>query len=175
VEILRESTVNGQQQAVKLPNQDDLVISELLSYRLSRVANSLSRSAALRYRREFDVSLGEWRILALLGASAPLTLNRLARRSGLDKAQMSRTVKGLVERGLLTRTFGAGRTTALTLSKEGEELYLRLIGAANERERRIRRHLGVRDGNALDRVLESLIELSNVLEQEELHLSGNGD
>ena len=35
-----------------------LPITELLSYRLSRVANALSRSAALRYRREFDVSLG---------------------------------------------------------------------------------------------------------------------
>src|SRR5687767_7580429 len=36
----------------------DLVITELLSFRLHRVVNAFERSAALLFRREFDVSLG---------------------------------------------------------------------------------------------------------------------
>ena len=50
-------------------------IRELLSYRLHQVANLLSRGAELRYRREFGVSLWEWRRSALLAAAAePLSL-----------------------------------------------------------------------------------------------------
>ena len=45
-------------------------IKDLLSYRLHQVANLLSRGAELRYRREFGVSLWEWRSVALLAASS---------------------------------------------------------------------------------------------------------
>ncbi|MGY4710730.1 MarR family winged helix-turn-helix transcriptional regulator [Mycolicibacterium sp. CBM1] len=150
------------------PRTDGRVtISDLTSYRLSRVANSLSRSAALTYRRECDVSLGEWRVLALLGERGSLTLNKLARRSALDKAQMSRVVKGLVERGLIDRDYGPGRTTELSLSPEGQRVYARLLDLANERDRRIRRHLGSRDQIALTRALDTLTRLAFFMEEEE--------
>jgi DNA-binding MarR family transcriptional regulator len=151
-----------------LPREDDVPISALISYRLSRISNSLSRSAGLAYRRSVDVSLGEWRTLSLLGENGSLTLNRLARRAALDKAQMSRVVKGLVDRGLVERTQGVGRSTVLTLSAEGEEAYLQLITIANERDRRIRRHLGVREQEQFIRALETLTALTRVIEEEEL-------
>lgn len=112
---------------------DPTPIQSLLSYQLSKVANAMSRGAALRYRREFDVSVGEWRTLALLGEISPLTLNKLARLAALDKAQMSRIIARLTERGLTLRRFGAGRTTELSLTRKGRALYSRLITAANER------------------------------------------
>jgi hypothetical protein len=66
-------------------------IRDLLSYRLHVVANLLSRGAELRYRREFGVSLWEWRTLAILGAATePLSLNHLAHAAGIHKSQMSR-------------------------------------------------------------------------------------
>lgn len=111
-------------------------IRDLLSYRIHRLANALSRGAALRYRQEFGVSLMEWRILALLGGFAPLTLRDLARESGLDKAQASRAVKALVERGLVERESGAtdAREVALRLSPEGKRVEQGLMQAARERE-----------------------------------------
>src|ERR1044071_2621096 len=87
-----------------MPGGGEALITELISYRLSRASGSLSRSAAARYRRQFDVSLAEWRTLALLGAKTPATVNSLARKAGLDKAQMSRVVKGLFDRGLVTKS-----------------------------------------------------------------------
>ena len=152
--------------------QEILPINELLSYRISRVAGSLSQSAALLYRRDFDFSLGEWRTVALLGAqSEPLTLNRLARRAGLDKAQMSRVIKGLVERNLVNREHGAGRTTELTLSEEGQRVYANIIRAANDRDRRLRRHLGAREEASLMRALETISNLARVMKEEETHLT----
>ncbi|MET0456043.1 MAG: MarR family winged helix-turn-helix transcriptional regulator [Mycobacterium sp.] len=147
----------------------DVVITDLLSYRLSRASGSLSRSAATRYRRMFDVSLAEWRTLALLGVKTPATLNSLARKAGLDKAQMSRVVKGLFDRGLVTKTVGAGRTTQLALTDEGLAMYRGLIAEANERDRRIRRHLGPKDLRALERALDTLTSLARVIEEEEQH------
>ncbi|NDZ79547.1 MarR family transcriptional regulator [Streptomyces sp. SID10853] len=146
----------------------DLVpISDLLSYRLSRTSSALSRSAALRYRREFDVSLGEWRTVALIAADPTLTLNRLARRAGLDKAQMSRVVRGLVERGLVNRTEGAGRSRQLALTEAGVAVYRGLIGAANERDAAFAALLSGEELRVLDRALEKLADLALSLEQQE--------
>ncbi|MGH8707214.1 MAG: MarR family winged helix-turn-helix transcriptional regulator [Burkholderiales bacterium] len=111
-------------------------IRELLSYRLHVVANLLSRGAELRYRREFGVSLWEWRTIALLGgAREALSLNALARAAGIDKSQMSRVVAGLTKRKLVLREADAadGRGVRLTLSAAGRRRYAGLIRAAAER------------------------------------------
>lgn len=142
-------------------------ISDLLSYRLHRLANMLSGSAALRYRREFDVSLAEWRTLALVGESSSLTVNRLARRAGLDKAQMSRVVSRLVERGLLSRDFGAGRTTALSLTRKGQRTYNGLLEAANEREAAFQACLTAEERQTLDSALGKLESLAKALHRAE--------
>ncbi|MFD4902605.1 MarR family winged helix-turn-helix transcriptional regulator [Streptomyces sp. NPDC057699] len=147
--------------------QDLAPISELLSYRLTRTSSALSRSAALRYRREFDVSLGEWRSLALIAADPTLTLNRLARRAGLDKAQMSRVVRGLVERGLVTRTESTGRSRQLALTDSGIEVYRGLIRAANERDAAFAAALSQDETLVLGRALEKLAELALSLERQE--------
>lgn len=144
-----------------------LTITELLSFRLHSVANAISRSAALRYRREFDVSLGEWRTIALLGARAPLTLNRLAGLAALDKAQMSRMVSKLVERGLVQRKEGAGRSTQLTLTRKGQSVYRGLIAAANERDAAFLTCLTPHEQEVLDSALTKLATLARALESAE--------
>ncbi|MFF4753338.1 MarR family winged helix-turn-helix transcriptional regulator [Streptomyces sp. NPDC002514] len=156
---------------VKRQDGRDLVpISELLSYRLSRTSSALSRSAALRYRREFDVSLGEWRTIALIAADPTLTLNRLARRAGLDKAQMSRVVRGLVERGFVKRTEGAGRSRQLALTEAGVEVYRGLIVAANERDAAFAALLSDEEARVLGCALEKLADLALSLERQERDL-----
>ncbi len=88
-------------------------IRDLLSYRLHVVANLLSRGAELRYRREFGVSLWEWRTVALLGgAHGAQSLNELARAAGIDKSQMSRVVSGLAA----ARAWCCARSTPTTLA-----------------------------------------------------------
>jgi DNA-binding MarR family transcriptional regulator len=135
------------------------IIRDLISYRLHVVANLLSRGAELRYRREFGVSLWEWRSIALLGAAAkPQSLNELARAAGIDKSQMSRVVSGLAERRVVLRAADAddARGVRLTLSKAGRKLYLDLIGAAAERDEVFRRCLTRDETEAFNRVLAKL-------------------
>ncbi|MER7130793.1 MarR family winged helix-turn-helix transcriptional regulator [Streptosporangium saharense] len=142
-------------------------IAELLSYRLSRTSAALSRGAALRYRREFDVTLGEWRAIALIASDPTLTLNRLARRAGLDKAQMSRIVTKLTERGLVNRTAGSGRTSQLALTETGVEVYRGLIHAANERDATFLAVLSPEERKVLVGALDKLADLALDMERQE--------
>jgi DNA-binding MarR family transcriptional regulator len=150
-----------------------ITIKELLSYRLHRVANAISRGAALHYRRQFNVSLGEWRALALLGAESPQTLNGLAKAAGLDKAQMSRIITGLVDRGYIARDTlpGERRTAQLTLTRKGERIFLGLIDAAAKRNDAFLACLTPEELAALDSALAKLGALARALAAAE---SGNG-
>ena len=118
------------------PAEAGRTIKDLLSYRIHRLANAVSRGAALRYRREFDVSLMEWRIIALLGSFAPMTLKALAAQSGVDKSLTSRAVAGLVARRLVLRGTGRqdAREVALCLTQAGRRLHRGLMRAALERD-----------------------------------------
>ncbi|WP_370962036.1 MarR family winged helix-turn-helix transcriptional regulator [Amycolatopsis sp. cg9] len=153
--------------AERVDGRDLVPISGLLSYRLSRTSSAMSRSAALRYRREFDVSLGEWRAISLIAADPTLTLNRLARRAGLDKAQMSRVVSRLTERGLVDRTAGSGRTSQLALTPEGTRVYRGLITAANERDAEFLAALTPAEAETLSGALNKLADLALAVEERE--------
>ena len=134
-------------------------IRDLLSYRLHVVANLLSRGAELRYRREFGVSLWEWRTIALLGAvTEPLSFNHLAHAAGVHKSQMSRVVSGLVRRRLVVREADPGdaRGVHLMLSKSGRKLYEGLIRAASERDTAIRSCLSASEKTVFERALAKL-------------------
>ncbi len=138
-------------------------IRALLSYRINALANQLSRGAALRYKREFGVSLWEWRTVALLGEPAAdggraLSQTDLARLGGLDKGQVSRVVSGLAERGLVLRTADASdaRGVRLSLTRAGRRLYEGLIAAAAERNDVLLQSLSATEHALLDSALARL-------------------
>jgi DNA-binding MarR family transcriptional regulator len=145
-------------------------IRDLLSYRLHVVANLLSRGAELRYRREFGVSLWEWRTIALLGGvTEPLSLNHLAHAAGIHKSQMSRVVSGLTRRKLVLRAADAkdGRGVRLTLSRSGRRLYEGLIGAAAERDAAFRGCLTRNESITLESALAKLAGRARAFIQQE--------
>ena len=145
-------------------------IRELLSYRLHQVANLLSRGAEMRYRREFGVSLWEWRTVALLGGSGePQSLNELARAAGMDKGQMSRVVSGLTKRRIIFRETDANdaRGIRLSLTGSGKKLYRKLIGAAAERNSAFLGCLSARERECLEQAMAKLArEARNFILQE---------
>jgi DNA-binding MarR family transcriptional regulator len=136
-------------------------IRELLSYRLHQVANLLSRGAEMRYRREFGVSLWEWRTVALLGgAGEAQSLNELARAAGMDKSQMSRVVAGLTGKRIVVREVDAsdGRGIRLSLTARGRNLYRKLIQAAAERNDALVGCLTAKERAALDTIMAKLAQ-----------------
>ena len=145
----------------------DRVITELLSYRLHRVASAFERGAALLFRREFDVSLGEWRALALLASGQANTLNRIARMAGIDPAQMSRIIAKLVDQGYVVRSSGPGNSSPLSLTERGLATYEGLISAARARNTAFLSVLDRDEITALDSALEKLLTIAIAMEKAE--------
>jgi len=140
-------------------------IEEMVSHRVITLANLLRRSASLRYRRMFGLALIEWRIIGMLGAARPVSLNELARRVGLSKSQMSRGVAGLVARRLVSRATNSrdNREIALALSAEGRAIYAALNKAALERNRALVAGMGEGDLARLSALLDALTERARAL------------
>src|ERR1700741_4610159 len=88
-------------------------------------ADALRKSAAMRMRREHDVSLAQVRALALIEHLQPVRLRDVAADAGADKAQVSHVISSLVERGLVTRRAleGDARSPHLELPDAGRDKF----------------------------------------------------
>jgi DNA-binding MarR family transcriptional regulator len=115
------------------------VLTDLLSSRLHTLAGLSAASASLRVERKFGLALLEWRSIGMLGGFAPLSLKELARRAALDKSYASRTVAGLIERGLVVseKNDADARGVMLSLTKEGQTLYKKVFADAVARNERL--------------------------------------
>jgi DNA-binding MarR family transcriptional regulator len=159
------------------PDDNPITITSLVSYRLQLVGNIMSRGAAMHYRRRFDVSLWEWRAIALIGARPGLSLNELAKVVDLDKGLASRVVTALTERRLVLRRSDEqdGRAVRLTLTKKGQQTYEGLIGAAAARNGAFLDVLAPEEREVLDRALWKLEQAGReTIEHEKRLLAAGG-
>ena len=149
-------------------------LKTLFSYRLNVLANLSSRIAVAINEREHDLSMRDWRIVALLGAFAPLSLNQLAREANLDKSQASRSVAELIERGLLSRAVDRldGRGIKLGLTALGRGLYRRVFPQAVARNELLLAALTAAERRALQRILDKLTERAQALWADERSRGG---
>ena len=141
----------------------------LLSYEVNHTSDVLRRSAALRFRREHDVSLMEWRTLARIESLQPVTLRELVTASSIDKAQLSRVVSALTERALVERRAHAtdARSAQLRLTAPGRKLIKALAASAQDRDRVFRSCLTQKEIEQLVHTLAKLKDAAQKLVDEE--------
>jgi DNA-binding MarR family transcriptional regulator len=142
----------------------------LLSYEVNSTSDALRRSAALRFRREHDVSLMEWRTLALIEHLQPVTLRALTDYSSTDKAQISRIVSALVERGMVERRAHStdARSAELALTETGRTKVKALARSARQRDRVFRAELSEAEATELAAMLRKLrAKALEMIEEEE--------
>jgi DNA-binding MarR family transcriptional regulator len=143
----------------------------LVSMRMIRLFIMLRRSGILAQRRRFDLSELEWRVVTQLGAAAPLSLNGLAEAMMQDRGQLSRAVKAMVERGLLTRgRKPGGPEIEIDLSRKGHALYARMIEWVIERDRLLTEGISEADVAVVWRVLDTMIDRAGMMLEEEQRL-----
>jgi DNA-binding MarR family transcriptional regulator len=73
-----------------------------LPYRLLLLARMIDRRSA-RELQKYGLSLAEWRVLAFVGASGPASASKIGKFGEIDRAEISRAVRRLEERGLIER------------------------------------------------------------------------
>jgi DNA-binding MarR family transcriptional regulator len=98
---------------------------KLASYRLHKLAGMSDRFIELRYRRKFGLRTPEVGIMAVVGASSPVSFKMTCVETDLEKSKVSRVVAQLVSKGLLKKHEDPAdqRSFHLTLTAAGTKLY----------------------------------------------------
>ena len=143
-----------------MPNKT-LDLDTFTPYRLSVVTNRVSSAIARHYSDRFDLTIPEWRVMAVLGQTPGLSAREVAERTAMDKVQVSRAVASLLAAKRLTRTAHAkdGRVAHLSLSLKGREIYNQVVPLALALEQQFLSVLSPQERKALDDLLAKLSDV----------------
>ncbi|MBI1251311.1 MAG: MarR family transcriptional regulator [Alphaproteobacteria bacterium] len=144
---------------------DALVLDRFLPYRLSALSNRVSRAIARAYEAAFDLSIPEWRVMAVLGREGGLTASALADATQMDKVAISRAVARLTRSGRLKARAEAGdaRRRALFLTPRGLAVYEQIAPLALAYEQQLMTALSQSERHALAALLDKLDHASRAL------------
>jgi DNA-binding MarR family transcriptional regulator len=138
----------------------ELHLERFLPYRLSVLANTISAAIASVYAERHDLSIPEWRVIAVLAQEPGLTAAEVAARTAMDKVAVSRAVARLETGGRVRRDSVRGdrRRQQLALTRQGRDVYNKVVPWALEYERRLVEALDPAALRALDDALYRLTE-----------------
>jgi DNA-binding MarR family transcriptional regulator len=146
----------------------------LPSFRLHRLANVSDRFIELRYRRKFNLRIAEVGIMAVVGASSPLSFKMTCVETDLEKSRVSRVVARLLNKGLLKKCEDPAdqRSFHLTLTAAGKKLYWAMYADAVARNEQWIAVLPKKQRAQFLASLERLMQHSQKLLEEERKVSG---
>ena len=106
-------------------------------------------------------SVSEWRVLASLAGSAPLSIGRLAAISTIKQPTVTRLLDRMEAKGLVQRLENDGdrRITLVAITAAGLRRVSRLIALARAHEQRVLEPFGLRRAEELKTTLRHIIDL----------------
>ena len=134
------------------------VLERFLPYRLSILTNRLSGALADVYAERHNLTISEWRVMAVLGRHSELSSTAVGAYTEMDKVQVSRAIKRLLAAGrLLRRTDKSdSRRSLLKLSAKGRAIYEMIVPEAELFEDDFRDALDDHEWTEFDRLLAKL-------------------
>ncbi len=144
---------------------DELALEHFLPYRLSVLANRVSRAIARRYSKAFGLTVPEWRVIAVLGRRPELTAKDIAEATEMDKVAVSRAVARLVaaQRVACETDPADARRQLLRLTTLGEKVRARIAPMALAEERKLLSALSPRERVQLDLLIDRLLNAAQRL------------
>jgi DNA-binding MarR family transcriptional regulator len=136
-----------------------LQLEHFLPYRLSILSNTISQAIADDYQSRHDISMTEWRVMAVLARYAGLSAREVAERTAMDKVAVSRALARLVEAGRVDRAVHDNdkRRSVLNLSDAGWAIHDEVAPMARAREREVLAKLNAEERAWLTRILDKLL------------------
>ena len=137
-----------------------LSLDAFLPYRLSVLSNRISRAIADGYEERFQLTLPEWRVMAILGEEPNISANQVGEKTAMDKVAVSRAVNRLIKLKRIERHFSDQdkRRSVLALSEIGHEIYQEIIPIALRYEANILEHFTADEKKQLDTLLQKLLK-----------------
>ncbi|MFD2263255.1 MarR family winged helix-turn-helix transcriptional regulator [Lacibacterium aquatile] len=116
-----------------------LDLDHFLPYRLSVLSNRVSGVIARLYAEKFDLTIPEWRVLAVLGKYGKQTATDVAARTAMDKVRVSRAIARLIEHERVHRHVDPidRRRLTLDMTEEGRDIYDQIVPLALSAEARL--------------------------------------
>lgn len=135
-----------------------LQLEHFLPYRLSILSNTISQGIADDYQARYDISVTEWRVMAVLARFEGLSAREVAERTAMDKVAVSRALSRLVEAGRVNRDTHDGdkRRSVLSLTDAGWTMHDEVAPMARAREREVLARLDAEERIWLERILDKL-------------------
>ncbi len=114
----------------------NLELDTFLAARVNRLARLLNKPTYRAYVVDFGISVLEWRVLAHLSKISPCFARDLAARMGIDKASISRALRRLHKRKLISIRVcdDDARASILTVLPAGARMYQSILPLARERQ-----------------------------------------
>ena len=130
-------------------------LNDHIAVRIVRVSEALARIATRRIEARWGLKNTDLRVLNVLDGQVPLPVAEVSRRTHVDKAWISRTLKSLDERGLVERSPDRwdARLALVSLTPRGRALLEEVRPHALENQARLLEGI---DGARLKRLLDQL-------------------
>jgi DNA-binding MarR family transcriptional regulator len=140
----------------------DLFVDDYLAALLAQ-ASQLISGEFHEVVRANGFSVSEWRVLASLAGSEPLSIGRLASISTIKQPTVTRLLDRMEAKGLVKRLENDGdrRITLAAITPAGTRRVSRLIELARTHEQRVLEPFGLRRAEELKSTLRHIIELHN--------------
>lgn len=119
-------------------------LDAFLPYQLAVAAERVSRDFARLYSKRFGISIAEWRLLAHLGQSGPMSIREIHERAGMEKSRISRAASRLETQGRITKKADPQdrRLVELDLTPAGRALLDEIVPVARAFEAQLADRLG---------------------------------
>lgn len=132
-------------------------------YRLHVLATAVSHTVAKVYADRFEITIPEWRIIAVLGGledGETLSATAIAALTAMDRVQVSRAMARMHDTRLIVRATGREdrRTAQVSLTAKGRGVYDRIVPLARAFEGQLLTALEPAEQAALDRLVARLEE-----------------
>ena len=149
---------------------DRLHLDRFLPYRLSVLANIVSATIASAYAERHDLSIPEWRVMAVLAREPGLSAAEVAERTAMDKVAVSRAVSRLLRRQRIARRQAQDdrRRSNLQLTPAGLAVYRQVSPLALGYEARLMECLTEEERGNLDGAMERLLQRARELAPESI-------
>ncbi len=144
---------------------NELRLENFLPYRLAVLSNTVSTTVARAYDKRFNVSIPEWRVIAVLGRFPGLSAVEVAERTLMDKVAVSRAVTKLIKNGRIDREFADAdkRRSILNLSEDGKKLHDEIAQLALQFERDLLEGFNAEEITELNNIMERLLAQASLI------------
>jgi DNA-binding MarR family transcriptional regulator len=139
-------------------DMNEVLEDQPLGYLLSRVANALRAEVTATVLDPLGVAFPQYICMRILSKYPGRSNAELARDLAVSPQAMNMVLKGLEERGLVTRpaSVSSGRSLPAQLTREGEELLKRTDTGVRAADRKLMAHLTPEQRREFKRILVSL-------------------